>query len=137
MVEILDPQEGETIYDPACGTGGMLLAAIDHVEQNGGDPRTFYGKIFGQEKNLNTSAIARMNLVLHGVEDFDIAREDTLRSPAFTDSSNGLATFDCVLANPPFSLENWGREEWESDLWGRNTFGIPPKKTVTLLGFNI
>ena len=126
MVEILDPQEGETIYDPACGTGGMLLAAIDHVERNGGDPRTFYGNIFGQEKNLNTSAIARMNLVLHGVEDFDIAREDTLRSPAFTDSSNSLATFDCVIANPPFSLKEWGREEWESDPWGRNRFGVPP-----------
>jgi type I restriction enzyme M protein len=127
MTQLLDPQEGETIYDPACGTGGMLLGAIEHVEHNGGDPRTFYGKIFGQEKNLNTSSIARMNLVLHGVEDFEIAREDTLRSPAFTDpTSGGLATFDCVIANPPFSLKEWGREEWESDPWGRNTTGTPP-----------
>ena len=85
MVEILDPQEGESIYDPACGTGGMLLGAIEHVIRKGGDPRTFYGKIYGQEKNLTTSAIARMNLVLHGIEDFQIAREDTLRNPAFTD----------------------------------------------------
>ena len=82
MVEILDPQEGESIYDPACGTGGMLLGAIEHVTRNGGDPRTFYGKIYGQEKNLTTSAIARMNLVLHGIEDFRVAREDTLRNPA-------------------------------------------------------
>jgi type I restriction enzyme M protein len=128
MVEILDPQEGESIYDPACGTGGMLLGAIEHVVRKGGDPRTFYGKIYGQEKNLTTSAIARMNLVLHGIEDFQIAREDTLRSPAFTDSStSGIATFDCVIANPPFSLKEWGRELWEADPWGRAHYGIPPE----------
>ena len=128
MVEILDPQEGESIYDPACGTGGMLLAAIDHVKRNGGDPRTFFGKIYGQEKNLTTSSVARMNLVLHGIEDFEIAREDTLRNPAFTDSSTGgLATFDCVIANPLFSLKEWGRETWENDPWARATYGLPPK----------
>ena len=128
MVEILDPVEGESIYDPACGTGGMLLGAIEHVTRKGGDARTFYGKIYGQEKNLTTSAIARMNLVLHGIEDFQIAREDTLRSPAFSDSSTGgLATFDCVIANPPFSLKEWGRELWEADPWSRAKFGIPPE----------
>jgi type I restriction enzyme M protein len=128
LVEILDPREGESIYDPACGTGGMLLGAIEHVMRKGGDPRTFYGKIYGQEKNLTTSAIARMNLVLHGIEDFQVAREDTLRSPAFTDSSTGgLATFDCVIANPPFSLKEWGREIWEADPWGRARYGIPPE----------
>ena len=87
MVEILDPKEGESIYDPACGTGGMLLAAIDHVKRVGGDPRTFFGKIYGQEKNLTTSSVARMNLVLHGIEDSQIAREDTLRDPVFTDGA--------------------------------------------------
>jgi len=128
MVDILDPNEGESIYDPACGTGGMLLGAIEHVKNAGGDPRTFFGKIYGQEKNLTTSAIARMNLVLHGIEDFQIVREDTLRSPAFTDSSTGgLATFDCVIANPPFSLKEWGREIWEADPWGRAAFGLPPE----------
>ena len=126
MVEILDPQEGKSIYDPACGTGGMLLAAIDHVKHNGGDPRTFFGKIYGQEKNLTTSSVARMNLVLHGIEDFQIAREDTLRNPAFTDGAGGLATFDCVIANPPFSLKEWGREIWENDPWGRAQYGLPP-----------
>jgi type I restriction enzyme M protein len=127
MIDILDPKAGESIYDPACGTGGMLLAAIDHVQRAGGDPRTFFGKIYGQEKNLTTSAIARMNLVLHGIEDFQVVREDTLRSPAFTDSSTGgLATFDCVVANPPFSLEEWGREVWEADPWGRAAYGLPP-----------
>lgn len=128
MVEILDPKEGESIYDPACGTGGMLLAAIEHVTRNGGDPRTFFGKIYGQEKNLTTASIARMNLVLHGIEDFQIVREDTLRSPAFTDSTTGgLATFDCVIANPPFSLKEWGRDVWETDPWGRAQFGLPPE----------
>ena len=127
MVNILDPKPGDSIYDPACGTGGMLLGAIEHVKENGGDPRTFFGKIHGQEKNLTTAAIARMNLVLHGIEDFKIVREDTLRSPAFTDSSTGgLATFDCVIANPPFSLKEWGREIWEADPWGRAMFGLPP-----------
>ena len=128
MVEMLDPQEGESIYDPTCGTGGMLLGAIEHVTRKGGDARTFYGKIYGQEKNLTTSAIARMNLVLHGIEDFQIAREDTLRKPAFTDSStSGLATFDCVIANPPFSLKEWGRDIWEKDPWARAQYGIPPE----------
>ena len=110
------------------GTGGMLLGAIEHVMRKGGDPRTFYGKIYGQEKNLTTAAIARMNLVLHGIEDFQVAREDTLRNPAFTDSSTGgLATFDCVIANPPFSLKEWGRDLWEADPWGRAQYGIPPE----------
>ncbi len=126
MVEILNPKEGESIYDPACGTGGMLLAAIGRVKHGGGDPRTFFGKIYGQEKNLTTSSVARMNLVLHGIEDFQIAREDTLRNPAFTDGAGGLATFDCVIANPPFSLKEWGREIWENDPWGRAQYGLPP-----------
>ena len=126
MVELLDPQEGESIYDPACGTGGMLLGAIEHVEQAGGDPRTFFGRIFGEEKNLTTSSIARMNLVLHGVEDFRIEQNDTLRHPAFTDTSGALKTFDCVIANPPFSLKEWGRDVWEADPWGRAAFGLPP-----------
>lgn len=128
MVDILDPQEGETIYDPACGTGGMLLGTIEHVKRAGGDPRTFFGKIYGQEKNLTTSSIARMNLVLHGIEDFQIVREDTLRNPAFIDSAaGGVATFDCVIANPPFSLKEWGREIWEADPWARAAYGLPPE----------
>lgn len=126
LVDILDPQEGETIYDPACGTGGMLLGAVAHVRDRGGDPRTFYGKLYGQEKNLTTASVARMNLLLHGIDDFDIQRGDTLRSPVFRDpSTNGLATFDCVIANPPFSLEQWGREIWEGDPWGRAFAGLP------------
>ena len=126
MVDIVDPQEGETVYDPACGTGGMLLAAVEHVRARGGDPRTFFGKLHGQEKNLTTASVARMNLFLHGIEDFVIERGDTLRNPVFTDAgSGGLATFDVVIANPPFSLEAWGRELWENDPWGRAFAGLP------------
>ena len=126
MVDVLDPKGGETIYDPACGTGGMLLAAAAHVRERGGDPRTFFGKLHGQEKNLTTASVARMNLFLHGIEDFVIERGDTLRNPVFTDpSSGGLANFDVVIANPPFSLEQWGRELWENDPWGRAFAGLP------------
>jgi type I restriction enzyme M protein len=125
MVDILDPQEGDTVYDPAAGTGGMLLGAVAHVRERGGDPRTFYGKLFGQEKNLTTSSVARMNLLLHGLEDFSVERGDTLRSPVFTDPTGALATFDCVIANPPFSLEQWGRETWDNDPWGRAFAGLP------------
>ena len=128
MVNILDPREGESIYDPACGTGGMLLEAILHVKANHGDDRTLWGKLFGQEKNLTTSAIARMNLFLHGAADFQVVRGDTLRNPAFFSGDN-LATFDCVIANPPFSLEKWGEEVWTSDPYGRNFAGMPPGKS--------
>lgn len=128
MIEILDPKEGETIYDPACGTGGMLLEAIHHVRRSGGNVKTLLGKLFGQEKNLTTSAIARMNLFLHGVEDFQIVRGDTLRQPAFY-SGDSLATFDCVIANPPFSLEKWGEEVWANDPYGRSFAGMPPSKS--------
>ena len=128
MVRILHPREGETIYDPACGTGGMLIEAIHHVREAGGNIKTLWGKLFGQEKNLTTSAIARMNLFLHGVEDFQIIRGDTLRQPAFH-TGDSLATFDCVIANPPFSLEKWGEEVWASDPYGRTFAGMPPSKS--------
>ena len=130
MVDILDPKEGETVYDPACGTGGMLIEVIEHVKRAGGNPQLLWGKLFGQEKVLTTSGIARMNLLLHGIEDFKIVKEDTLRNPAFFEGDK-LAQFDCVIANPPFSLENWGEETWLADRYGRNTLGgVPPKKNA-------
>jgi len=124
MTMILDPDERDSVYDPACGTGGMLLEAANRVKSKSGDIRTM--KLYGQEKNLTTSAIARMNLILHGLEDFKIVRNDTLRSPSFYDGDN-LAKFDCVIANPPFSLKNWGVELWMNDPFGRNFAGLPPK----------
>lgn len=121
---ILDPKEGESIYDPACGTGGMLLECVDHLKDQGNDYRTL--KLYGQEKNLTSSSIARMNMFLHGIEDFEIHRGDTLRSPAFFEA-DGLKTFDCVIANPPFSLKDWGADNWVNDPYGRNFAGTPPK----------
>lgn len=123
MTLILDPTEGESVYDPACGTGGMLLQAIKHVSDKAEDVRLL--KVYGQEKNLTTSAIARMNLFIHGREDFKIERGDTLRNPVFI-FRNKLSTFDCVIANPPFSLKKWGFDGWGTDKWGRNEYGIPP-----------
>ncbi|OIO44481.1 MAG: DNA methylase [Candidatus Pacebacteria bacterium CG1_02_43_31] len=122
MSKILDPQEGDRIYDPACGTGGMLLESVAHVERNKKDARTL--KLYGQEKNLTTSAIARMNMFLHDIEDFSIVRGDTLRNPAFFDGDK-LAVFNCVVANPPFSLKKWGSKSWETDPYGRNMYGVP------------
>ena len=120
MVMLLDPQAGDTVYDPACGTGGMLIEAIHHIHND----HMTYGKIYGQEKNLSTSAIARMNLFLHGAREFKIVQGDTLRDPYFTEG-NHLKTFDCVLANPPFSLKHWGAGAFEHDKYGRNIWGCP------------
>jgi type I restriction enzyme M protein len=128
LVNLLDPQEGETIYDPACGTGGMLIEVVQHVKKGGGRVERLWGKVFGQEKNLTTAGIARMNLFLHGVEDFKIVRGDTLRDPAYF-VGDELATFDCVIANPPFSLEKWGQEIWANDRFDRAFAGVPPKRT--------
>lgn len=120
MVRLLNPKSGESVYDPACGTGGMLIEAIRNMD----DEKASYGKIYGQEKNLSTSAIARMNLFLHGAKEFKIVREDTLRKPMFIRNGQ-LQQFDCVLANPPFGLDHWGAEAFEGDQWGRNLWGSP------------
>jgi len=100
LVKILDPRPGDTIVDPACGSGGMLVEAVNAVRESGGDPRTL--QLHGQEVNLTTSAIAKMNLYLHGLEDFEIKRGDTFREPRFLDRGK-LEKFDVVIANPPFS----------------------------------
>ncbi len=124
MGRIIDPREGESVYDPACGTGGMLLECVNHLRETDKDARTL--KIFGQEKNLTTASIARMNMFLHGIQDFDIVRGDTLRNPGFH-KGDTLATFDCVIANPPFALKKWGEDLWINDPYGRNSTGVPPQ----------
>ena len=124
MVQMLDPKPGESIYDPTCGTGGMLISALAEVRRKGGEHRTL--KLYGQERNHMTASIARMNLVLHGVEDSEIACGDTLEAPAFSEADR-LRTFDVVLANPPYSIKQWNREAWTSDPWGRNLLGTPPQ----------
>ena len=120
MVNLLDPKPGETVYDPACGTGGMLIEAIHHMHND----RLAYGRIFGQENNLSTSAIARMNLYLHGAKDVQVKQGDTLRTPLFLEKGR-LMTFNCVLANPPFGMEKWGAGQFERDKYGRNIWGCP------------
>jgi type I restriction enzyme M protein len=124
MVQMLAPKSGESIYDPTCGTGGMLISALAEVKRKRGEHRTL--KLFGQERNHMTASIARMNLVLHGVEDSEIARGDTLAAPAFYEGDK-LKTFDVVLANPPYSIKQWNREAWTTDSWGRNFLGTPPQ----------
>lgn len=124
MAQMLDPQEGETIYDPTCGTGGMLISCLAEVKRNGGDTRTM--GLFGQELINITAAIARMNLVLHGVSDFDIRSGNTLHEPKLIEGDE-LRTFDVVLANPPYSIKKWNRTAWQTDAWGRNFLGTPPQ----------
>ena len=120
LIRILDPKPGETVYDPACGSGGMLIEAVHHMHHD----NLCCGSIFGQEKNVVNAAIAKMNLFLHGASDFNVMQGDTLRSPKILQGSE-IAKFDCVIANPPFSLEKWGATEWSSDKFGRNIWGTP------------
>ena len=124
MTQLLAPQAGESIYDPTCGTGGMLISALDEVKRSGGEYRTL--KLYGQERNLITSSIARMNLFLHGVEDFQIIRGDTLADPRHIEGDR-LRQFDVILANPPYSIKQWNRTAFEKDKWGRNFLGTPPQ----------
>ena len=124
MTQLLEIEPGDSVYDPTCGSGGMLLSAAEELRRQGKEHRTL--RLFGQERNLTTSAIARMNLFLHGIEDFDVARGDTLANPAFTDGDQ-LRRFDVVLANPPYSIKAWDRNAWSSDPWGRNKYGTPPQ----------
>jgi type I restriction enzyme M protein len=124
MTEMLQPQPGESIYDPTCGSGGMLLSAVAHLKNQGKEYRTV--RLYGQELNLMTSAIARMNLFLHGVEDFQIERGNTLSDPKFL-AGDRLRQFNLILANPPYSIKQWDRDAWASDPYGRNLYGVPPQ----------
>ncbi len=124
MTLMLDPRPGESVYDPTCGSGGMLLSAVAELRRQGKEYRTL--KLYGQERNLMTSAIARMNLFLHGIEDFRVERGDTLAEPKFL-AGDRLRRFDVVLANPPYSIKQWNRDAWTADPYGRNVYGVPPQ----------
>jgi type I restriction enzyme M protein len=124
MARMLEPKAGESIYDPTCGTGGMLISCLAEARRRGDDVRTM--GLFGQELITITAAIARMNLVIHGVSDFKISSGNTLAEPAFVEG-DALRTFDVVLANPPYSIKKWNRGAWERDAWGRNFLGTPPQ----------
>ena len=125
MTMMLQPQPGESIYDPTCGTGGMLISAVAELHRQGKEWRNL--RLYGQELNYGTSAIARMNLFLHGIADAHIAHGDTLAAPAFHDRHGRLQTFDVVLANPPYSIKAWNRAAFTKDPYGRNVWGVPPQ----------
>lgn len=124
MTMIADPQPGESVYDPTCGSGGLLLNCALHLKEEGKEYRTL--KLYGQEINLLTSAIARMNMFLHGIEEFSVVRGDTLAQPAFIEH-DALKTFNVILANPPYSIKSWDRKGFENDPYGRNIWGTPPQ----------
>ena len=131
MVEILEPRPGMSIYDPTCGSGGMLLEAVQYLKDRGEDARTL--SLYGQEKNFATWGIAEINLFLHNVDDAFIAKGDTILSPKRYDPKarefvEGIGAYDRVLANPPFSEKVWGYDVWQNgDPFGRDVYGCPPK----------
>jgi type I restriction enzyme M protein len=122
MTMIMDPQPGESVYDPTCGSGGLLLNCALHLKEEGKEYRTL--KLYGQEINLLTSAIARMNMFMHGIEEFSVVRGDTLVQPAFLENDE-LKKFNVILANPPYSIKAWDRKGFENDPYGRNIWGTP------------
>ena len=124
MTMIMDPQPGESVYDPTCGSGGLLLNCALHLKDEGKEYRTL--KLYGQEINLLTSAIARMNMFMHGIEEFEIVRGDTLANPGLIENGE-LKKFNVILANPPYSIKSWDRQSFENDPYGRNLWGTPPQ----------
>ncbi len=126
LVKILAPEPTDSIYDPACGSAGMLIEAAYEIKTSG--KRTAQMRFYGQEINQTSSAIGRMNLYIHDVDDAQIIRGDTLRNPLFVDDEGKLNQFDIVIANPPFSLKHWGGETWADDPHNRSKFGgVPPQ----------
>jgi len=124
MTLIMDPQPGESVYDPTCGSGGLLLNCALHLKEEGKEYRTL--KLYGQEINLLTLAIARMNMFMHGIEEFSVVRGDTLANPAFL-QNDALMKFNVILANPPYSIKAWDQKGFTNDPYGRNLWGTPPQ----------
>ena len=124
MTLIADPHEYDSIYDPTCGSGGLLLNCAMMLKEQGKEYRTL--RLYGQEINLITSGIARMNMLLHGFEEFNIVRGNTLSKPLFMEYDE-LQQFDVVLANPPYSIKSWDQAAFTNDAFGRNIWGTPPQ----------
>lgn len=124
MTEMLKPQSNESVYDPTCGSAGMLISCIAYLKNKKQEWRNV--KLYGQEVNQLSSAIARMNLFLHDIKDFEICNDDTLKNPGFIEKGK-LKQFNLILANPPYSIKQWDRAAFEYDKYGRNTLGTPPQ----------
>ena len=129
LVSLLKPKEGMKVYDPTVGSGGMLIQTRNYLAEHGENPQNL--SLYGQEKNLNTWAICRMNMFLHGVFNADIRKGDTLGDPQHTRGGE-LMLFDRVIANPPFSLKKWGKDVADNDPYGRYPYGTPPKNAGDL-----
>lgn len=124
MIRILKPKETDSIYDPTVGSGGFLISSINYVKEQGGNHKNL--QLYGQEINLSTWAIAKINMLLHDIKGATIWKGDTIREPKNREGDM-LMTFDKVLANPPFSLKNWGREVAKENNYNRFNYGVPPK----------
>ncbi|MBI3230711.1 MAG: SAM-dependent DNA methyltransferase [Burkholderiales bacterium] len=124
IARLVAPQTGETIYDPACGSGSLLMKCSRLIRQNANAEDY---QLFGQESMPSTWALAKKNMFLHGEINHRIEQGDTLRSPKFLHPDGSLMQFDAVVANPPFSLDKWGEEEARTDRWQRFARGVPPK----------
>lgn len=124
MTELLQPLPGESIYDPTCGSAGMLISSVAYLRDHGLEWRSV--KLYGQELSPLTASIGKMNLFLHNIREFKIIQGDTLQNPYFV-QNNSLQTFDVVLANPPYSIKEWNRTKFEHDPYGRNFLGTPPQ----------
>lgn len=125
LVMMLKPHELESIYDPCCGSGGMLIQAAQYLVGHGGGPSKLF--MYGQEKNYNTYLIAKMNMILHGYADSHMEHNDTFTGPKHLEDGK-LKQFDIILANPPWNQKNWHHEKWKNgDPYNRFVFGLPPK----------
>lgn len=124
MVRVLKPEDTDTVYDPTAGSGGFLINAIEYVKKEGGNYKNV--QVYGQEINLSTWAICKLNMLLHDARGSVIYKGDVIRDPKNLDGAT-LKTFDKVIANPPFSLKNWGIEFAENNSMHRFSYGVPPK----------
>lgn len=131
IIQILKPHKKDHIYDPTVGSGGFLLEAFHHLKEKEGEQvaRTLY--LYGQEINIGTYAIAKINMFLHGLDSADIQRGDTLANPQFLNPNGSLKTYDICVANPPYSINDWEYEMFKSDKYGRiDGYELPPNKNA-------